>query len=401
MERESSTPLQARSPRVPALRDKKPIPPWASVHGFTGEEGETALRRWQIYVSTPETWEAMRKDCEAARVSIDLESYIFEIDDVGTKFLELFKKKARAGVRVRILCDMVGSYGFFVSLLEIGELTRAGAEVRFFNPIRPWRVGRFFSWIRRDHRKILIVDSRVGYAGGVNIASRMREWRDTHLRLEDGGNGIVPELERAFERMWEATRERKLLRTSAAVPAASSFSLLTSSPHVRRRYVYRALLKAIRSAREYVYLTTPYFIPSVRLFAALRRAAKRGVDVRILIPDRSDIRGVDVACGAYITLALKTGIQIYLYKRTVLHAKTAVVDGSWATVGSANLDNISLFHNYECNAASAIPAFAEEVKRNFLEDVRAAEKLAANVWAKRPLYQKFLEVLTLPFHGIL
>lgn len=361
---------------------------------------EQFLGRWKFYLRPPDAWEAMLGDCAVAKETIDFESYIFVADAVGQRFLRLFKKKASEGVRVRVICDMVGSFGFFNSL-DAKTLEATGVEVRFFNPMRPWRIGTFFSFsfFHRDHRKILIVDSRIGYTGGVNIEHWMRGWRDTHVRIE---GAALSEMRYAFERMWDATYEKRILRKFRKPRvASSSFSFLTSAPHLRQQFLYKKMLKTIRTARRYAYFTTPYFVPSLRLFRALTAAAKRKVDVRILLPQKSDVRTVDIASGAYFTLALKSGIKIYRYRDSVLHVKTAVVDDEWGTVGSANLDNVSLLSNYEGNLVSSEKKFIQELKGQFLNDLQESDEVNYNAWIRRPFIQKLLEAITWPIHRFL
>ena len=357
---------------------------------------------WKFYLQPEELWEAMLADFEEAKVSIDCEQYIFNIDDTGRRFIDCLIKKAKEGVRVRLLLDAMGSCYLFVSLYP-KELAAAGIEVAFFNPVSPWRVYNATSWFLRDHRKISVIDSRVGYTGGAAIDSAQRGWRDTNVRVE---GMVVKEMEEAFIRLWEKTkngRAPKIKRntTKAIESAVEPLHFLTNAPRFREREVYHYLLRAIRRAERYVYLTTPYFVPSVRLFAGLIRAAKRRVDVRILVPEVSDVRTVDVAAGSYFTIALKSRVKIFRYKNRVLHAKTSVIDDAQATVGSTNLDNISLLFNYEGDVWGGAPQFVEEVKSRFLADIKNAEELTLENWSRRPLRRKVLEALSWPIHELL
>ncbi len=357
------------------------------------------LGTWKLFTKSTDVWEAMLRDSAEAKTTINMESYIFVVDEIGKRFLELFKRKVQEGVRVRVICDMVGSYSFFNSS-DAKALAAAGVEIRFFNPIRPWRVGMFGSFFHRDHRKVLIIDSRIGYTGGVNIVSRMSGWRDTHVRIE---GAVLREMSHAFERMWASTTYEKgfLKRFRRPYVVNSSFSYLTSAPYLRQRFVYRKMLQALRGAKRYAFFTTPYFVPSVRLFSALQRAASRNVDVRILIPETSDVRMVDIAAGAYFTLALKSNIKIYRYRKSILHVKSAVIDGEWGTVGSANLDNISLLSNYEGNLVGREKNFIQELKNHFLNDLAVSDELKHDDWIRRPFLRKFLEMISWPVHRIL
>ncbi len=371
------------------FRREKDIADIAIVERFMGT--------WKFYLNPRDTWNAMLEDCARATKTIDLESYIFVADEVGKRFAELFLQKANAGVRIRILCDMVGSYGFFNSPYA-KNLANLGVEIRFFNPINPWRVKKLFSWFRRDHRKILIVDSRIGYTGGVNIGARMTNWRDTHVRIE---GFVVDDMQHVFERMWAATREKRFLKSQKSHITMQDFSFLTSSPRLRQRFIYRNMRKVLHGAKRYIYFSTPYFVPTLRLFQALTAAAKRGVDVRILLPEKSDVRTVDIASGSYLTLALKSGVKIYRYQDSIFHVKTCVVDDEWGMVGSSNLDNVSLFFNYEANLASGAKLFVAELKGHFMKDLELSRELKYDTWIKRPITLKFLELLTWPFHRIL
>ncbi|MEK7507587.1 MAG: phospholipase D-like domain-containing protein [Patescibacteria group bacterium] len=358
---------------------------------------EQYLGAWKFYLSPKEAWRVMLEDCAAASRTIDIESYIFSVDDAGMRFADIFMKKAKEGVRVRVLCDMVGSYGFFNSPTA-KSLAGNGVEIRFFNPISPWRVNKFFSWFRRDHRKILVVDSKVGYTGGVNIAARMADWRDTHVRFE---GAMVLNIQSSFERMWAMTRRKRFIRHRDQNNSSPDFLFLTSSPRLRQRFIYRNMIKVLRNAKRYIYISTPYFVPTLRLFQTLITAAKRGVDVRILLPEKSDVRTVDIASGSYFTLALKSGVKIYQYQNSVFHVKTCVVDEEWATVGSANLDNVSLFFNYEANFVSREKSFVEELRAHFVKDLESSRELQYTEWINRPLSLKFLELATWPIHRML
>src|SRR3989344_4585966 len=177
----------------------------------------------------------------------------------------------------------------------------------------------------------------------------------------------------------------------------SDLSFVSSGPHLRQRLIYRGILKAIRRAKRYAYLTTPYFVPSVRFFSALQAAARRKVDVRILIPEQSDVRVVDIASGAYVTLALKSGVKIYHYKDRVLHVKSVIIDDEWGTVGSANLDNVSLLSNYEGNLMTSRKNLIEALKTSFLFDLTASNEVRYDTWIRRPFIQKFVEAILWPF----
>jgi cardiolipin synthase len=352
---------------------------------------------WKFYTTSSDAWAAMLADCEAAERTIDLEQYLFVNDSIGKRFADVLMRKARAGVRVRVLLDSGGSFGVFVSNLP-GEMQAAGVEVRFFNPISPWRVSNVLSWYFRDHRKIIVVDGKIGHVGGVCIEDIMADWRDTQLRIEDPA---VMEMEEAFERMWSYVAMGGKRNFPKPASKSNDFSFLTNSPRLRQRFVYWALINIIRGATSHVYLTSPYFIPDPRFFRALRAAPRRGVDVRLLVSGPSDHPFVDIASNSYYQRAFRAGIRIFRYESRRLHAKTAVVDGRWATVGTTNLDNLSLLFNYEGNITTTNDKMISELSDQFHEDLKHAHEVSRKEWRQRPRLQKFLEKVMWPFHRFL
>lgn len=351
----------------------------------------------QFYTITKDAWTAMLDEIKAAKRTIDIEQYIFIVDSVGRQFVEVLREKARLGVRVRILCDMVGSYSFYRSLLP-ELLSNVGIEVRFFNPVSPWRIVNFTSNFFRDHRKILVVDGEAAHVGGVGVQEHMADWRDTHMRLT---GPIVPMIADTFETIWNGVDKGLFVRFRKQLGFVRNYDLLTNAPSFGQRNIYHALIYRIRNAKKYVYLTSPYFIPDIPFYRAMRLAAKRGVDVRLLVPVVADHLFVNHARESYFTLALKAGIRIYRYQPVMMHAKTAVVDDEWATAGSFNLDSLSFYFNHEANVGSTDKPFIDDVRRHFLEDIQKSEEVTHDEWIKRPWRKKFLELLTWPFHGFM
>lgn len=368
----------------------------------------TRINQWEFFVRARDAWERMLADCQAATISIDLEQYIFEYDSIGSRFAHILEQKSREGVRVRLLCDAAGSFPFFNSS-HARRLIESGVEVLFFNPIKPWRINNYSSWFFRDHRKVLVVDSHIGYIGGVGIHQRMEHWRDTHVRI---AGPAVHELGQVFEQMWNRTKEGKFFRFSKpffgtdatayrSSATAKHLHFLTNSPRFHQRFIYHSLIDAIRSAHARIYLTTPYFIPDLRLVRVLRLAARRGVDVRLLVPDVSDHPFVDRATQSYFGIMLKAGVRIYLYRDHVLHAKTVVIDDDWASVGSANLDSLSLLFNYEATLVGTNHAFVSQLREHVMADIAQSHEVALALWKRRSLVRKVLEAVTWPIHKLL
>jgi cardiolipin synthase len=352
---------------------------------------------WKLYLNGKDAWDSMLADCETAEKSIDVEQYIFNLDNIGRRFIEVLKEKREQGIKVRILCDGVGSYSFKNSD-ELSELTRKGIQVKFFNPVKPWRVGNFSSWFLRDHRKLLIIDKNILHTGGVGIDDRMSDWRDTNVRLE---GEVAREACAVFEQVWRAPR-RKFLKFDPKISEETEFSFLVNSPRYKSRYIYKSLLRAIKNAKNYLYITTPYFVPSIRIFRLLNKAARRGVDVRLLLPESSDVYVADIAAGSYFALALRAGVKVYLYDpNVVLHSKIAICDNNWASVGSANLDNLSMLFNHEGNIISRNSEFIKELRGQFLADLKHSKSLTRSEWKNRSIFRKILEFITWPLHQIL
>lgn len=355
---------------------------------------------WKFFLDSRSAWDAMLAACRGAKKSIDYECYIFHYDEIGKKFISIFEKKAREGVRVRLLFDAAGSYPLFSSN-RVENLKHQGIEILFFNPISPWRIGNVFSWFFRDHRKILVVDGHVGFTGGVNVSERMELWRDTQVRC---AGESAHQLQKAFDTIWASTRQGVFLgyRQKKSPSPNNPFLFFPNSP--RHRLYYKELFLRLRHARHFIYLTTAYFVPNIRLFRLLTRAARRGVDVRILLPEKTDIRIAGFAAASYFGLALKNGIRIFQYQNgrsSILHAKTAVIDDQWASVGSANLDSLSLLFNHEGNLVSLEKEFIKKVKTHFEQDLKNAREVQYVKWLRRPWHEKFLEYISWPLHGIL
>jgi cardiolipin synthase len=352
----------------------------------------------EFYTKTEDAWASMLLDLQNAKQTIEFEQYIFSTDIIGRRFLEVLEERAKAGVKIRMVADAVGSWGFYRSSLPL-HLNKIGIEVKFFNPISAWRIPNFTDNFFRDHRKIIVIDNTIAHLGGVGIQDDMAKWRDTHMRIT---GALVQDIKETFEVMW-ASIHRPLFsrRRKYSEHFIKKYNVLTNSPRFRQRYMYYALIWNIRNAQKYIYITTPYFIPDMRMMRVLKLAAKRGVDVRIIVPEIGDHFVVDFARQSYYKQALKGGIKVYVYQGTMMHAKTAVVDDYWATAGSFNVDNMSAYFNDEVNIGSDDKKFIDALKYQFLEDLHSTHHIKLEDWVKRPLRYKLLEFLTWPFHGIM
>jgi len=356
--------------------------------------------RWRFFTKTTGAWDAMLAACESATSSIDLEQFIFLNDQVGEKFLNVCRAKAKQGVHVRLLCDAAGSFSFFTSSI-VEEIIQDGVEVVFFNTFIPGAFHNHSLWFFRDHRKLLLIDKKVGFTGGICLSEEMKDWRDTHVEIE---GEVVREMELAFDTMWRRAYKRQHRRKnilSEIKVGAQGFNYVTNSPLPRRRFLYRRLIEAVRSSKRYVFLTTPYFVPDNRFLRVLKLAKHRGVDVRVLIPEKSDHRLVDIGAQTFFHSLLKSGIRVYLYKGTMIHTKTAVIDEEWSTLGSMNFDNVSFKYNFEANIISGDKDFTEELTSHFTQDIQNAHELTLDEWEKRSYFRQFLELLVYPIRSLL
>jgi cardiolipin synthase len=359
-----------------------------------------------------EAYPAMLEAIRNARRYIRLETYMFISDAVGELFGQALAEAAERGVHVKVLYDAVGSWtsrrGFFESLRQ------RGVDIRPFKPFSLSRGLRYL--LRRDHRKILVADGEVAFVGGVNISAHWAPvgqhkgagWRDDVLRVE---GPAVHELERCFLATWRMAFQdrvgrlrhrlhwlRRLRRLRGPVPHKGSVCLTVLSS---RRSIHRTYLHAIARARRSVLIAAAYFVPDRRMMAALREAAQRGVEVSLLLNGRSDHPFLERCSHAFYERLLGAGVRIFEWQRGVLHAKTAVVDGVWGTLGSFNLERLSMAFNHEVNAVFADPQLGRMLEDSFRSDCGSCREVRLEEFRRRPLWQKVLERVLYVFRKVL
>ncbi|MDE2037704.1 MAG: hypothetical protein KGI69_00555 [Patescibacteria group bacterium] len=350
---------------------------------------------WELYASNEDAWAAMLADCAAAKKSIVLEQFIFYADDFGNKLIDVCAERAAAGVKVRFLWDAAGSFTFWGSSIA-EDLRRKGIELLFWRTLIPgyFKVPDIRSWFLRNHRRTMVIDGAVGYTGSICVRDSMKNWRDTNARFE---GPVVRSMQSAFDRMWaRAAKTRPLPKDRPARDL--EFRYVTNYPAPGKRRIYRELVEAIRGAERYLYVTTPYFVPTHRLLRVIKLAAHRGVDVRIIIPERSDhYPALDIAARSFFSSLLESGARIFLYPghhgngRDIIHGKTVVIDDEWAAVGSLNLDNVSLLYNFEANMVSTSSRFAEELAAHFVRDMSVSKEVLPHEWKARFFIEKLPE----------
>ena len=349
-----------------------------------------------LYHETEEAYAGILEAVRAANHHVHLEFFIFRSDDTGRRLVELLIDKARQGVEVRLLYDAVGSLLFGWSRL-LGRLESAGGKAAVFLPVNPVR-----SWIQvnlRNHRKVVIVDGRVAFTGGMNIgdeylglSKEFGYWRDSMLRLE---GPAVAGLQRVFTEDWDfATREA--LTGEAYFPAVEAVGeeavqVVESGPDQEPNSIREVYFAAILAAKKRLWIATPYFVPDGGILDALRLARMRGVDVRLLGLLWPDHRTTYYAGRFYWSDMLAVGVRVYQYKRGMMHAKVVVVDDDWAMVGSANLDNRSLHLNFEIGCLLYSEDLVAQLARRFERDFEESIPLDPWAFGQRPMAMKLIE----------
>jgi cardiolipin synthase len=333
--------------------------------------------KFSLFVEGDDLYASMLAEIATATHSVALESYIFADDEIGNLFAKALVERANAGVCVHVHIDAAGSL-FWASRRLGNYLKKNSVRLRWFhrwNWRQPWRYNR------RNHRKLLVVDNRVAFLGGFNIhKENSREfygdarWRDTHVSF---GGSLAEVASQLFDAFWQG-------RLRWQMPQQEADSQLLHNQTLACRHRLRCVFgAAFTNAKTFIYLTTPYFVPDSHTLRQLCQAAERGVDVRLLVPRKSDMRIARWAARRVYASLLASGVRVYEYLPRVLHAKTVVVDDNWSMVGSANLDYRSLFINYELNLVTGDKGLSSGLKEQFIRDLSLSERIQLDIWAER------------------
>ncbi|WP_426322653.1 phospholipase D-like domain-containing protein [Pseudoduganella sp. R-43] len=377
----------------------------------------------QLLFDGPQTMAEMMKAIAAARDHINFETYIFDQDELGMKFADLLIQKQREGVVVNVIYDSVGTIGVPQEFFD--RMKEGGVKLLAFNPVNPAKArGNGWKLNARDHRKMLIVDGKVGFTGGINISDTYSKsspfrggsggvgsgagggsgpgrekgendvgWRDTHVRIE---GPAVQAMQWLFVQAWieqDADDLRDAKYFSQVAPAGDKVVRVLGSRPEGHFEIYKALLLAMQEAKKSIHITCAYFVPDDQTLEALTDAARRGVDVQLVLPSVSDSGLVFHAGRAFYQPLLEAGVKIYELKLSVLHAKTVVIDGVWSTVGSTNLDRRSFLHNSEVNVIVMGDVFGLEMEKAFKEDLHNSREITLVEWNKRPISTRLKEWL--------
>lgn len=375
----------------------------------------TVGNKVHILIDGQQTYDAMFKAIDAARDNINLETFILEDDSVGQRFADALIAKQQSGVQVNVIYDSVGSINTPAAFFN--HMRDNGINVLEYNPVNPLTARAGWDVNQRDHRKLLVVDGKIAFVGGINISSvyssgsssgalsqssgsaedsadadKDPHWRDTHIRIE---GPVVADFQKLFMETWEKQKGKPLASKDyfpkLEAKGDAVVQAIGSSPDDPFSLIYVTLLSAINSAETQVLLTNAYFVPDEQLLAALENAAKRGVDVRLILPSTTDSQMVYYASRSFYKELLQAGVKIYERKDALLHAKTALIDGVWSTIGSTNLDWRSFLYNQEINAVVLGHEFGGKMQAVFDDDMQASKRITLEQWKDRSLLMRLKE----------
>lgn len=343
----------------------------------------------------------------AAKKTVNFEAYIFYSDEVGTRFRDAFIERASQGVEVRVLLDAVGSPGRKLKSSDVDMMKRAGVRVEFFHSRQPWKV-----WVlnHRNHRRVLVVDGKLGFTGGAGFAKEWagnadspEHWRETQVKIE---GPAVRGLQRAFQENWSEVTAEPLVGEEfyPDIPPAggsSSAAVVPSSPLAAISGAERVYSVAIAAASKEIWIGNSYFVPDDDSTGLLVAAVKRGVDVRVIVPSdqHNDVPATKAAGRQWYGPLLRGGVKMFEYAPTMFHPKTLVADGIFSTVGSTNFDNRSFHINEEINVFVYDTDFAARMRESFQRDLAKSREYTLAMWNERPPMKRITEWLTKPFRS--
>ncbi|HEO8420099.1 cardiolipin synthase [Niallia sp. FSL W8-0635] len=366
---------------------------------FNNDSVLTENNAVEIFTDGNQKFKQLFTDIKNAKKSIHLQYYILKNDGIGSDLISLLVEKAKEGVEVRLLYDELGSRTLRKKVFK--ELRAAGGVVEVFFPSKFHLINLRLNY--RNHRKLGIIDGKIGYIGGFNVGDeylglhpKFGYWRDTHLRIV--GTAVYA-IQTRFILDWnQASHQHEIKYSPEYFPGKIDeiignigMQIVSSGPDSEWEQIKNGYIKMITSAKESVYIQTPYFIPDASLLDTLRIAALSGIDVKIMIPNKPDHMFVYWATYSYIGEMLKAGAKIYIYENGFIHAKTILVDRKIASVGTANIDMRSFRLNFEVNAFIYSEQIANELTDDFLEDMELSTHLTAEQYSKRSLWIRFKE----------
>jgi|LGOV01.1.fsa_nt_gb cardiolipin synthase len=350
----------------------------------------------EVLVNGNNTYFRMLKDIRDAKESIHFQFFIIKNDGIGNEFKKALIRKSKEGIKVRIIYDSVGCWKLGKNY--INELKESGIEVYPYSPVMFPLLSRDLNY--RNHRKIIVIDGKIGFVGGLNIGDEylgkniiLGFWRDTHLRMI--GNAVLS-LQEIFLRDWETVSGENIYNKeyypkTKEIVGESLIQIVSSGPDSEWQCIMKAYFMMISKAKKRIWINTPYLVPEESLRLGLVIAALSGIDVRIIIPNKPDHYFVYWASRDNIEEFLKAGVKVYTYEKGFIHSKIVLVDSITASVGTANFDYRSLEINYEVNAFIYDPVIVRDLEKNFLRDLKHSKEIILEEHLNRGLKEKFLE----------
>lgn len=383
--------------RIELLETLNPPIEYKGLINLLNKQKDTPLyggNKITFYTNGIDKFDALIEEIKKAKKYIHLQYYIFMDDSIGTTIKDLLIEKAKEGLEVRVLYDDVGSWT--AKRKFYNEMAKAGIQVTPFLkvafPLLTSRVNY------RNHRKVVVIDGEVGFMGGMNIADRYLQgvnggvWRDSHFKLE---GKAVHGLQTSFIIDWYASRSEFLVANkyfpTLKAQGDNLMQIATSGPVGEFKEIHQGIFQAITNAKEYIYIQTPYLIPTDAIMLAIQTAAMSGVDVRIMIPKKSDTTFVNIASQSFIKNFLDTKVSVYFFTGGFIHSKMIVIDDALTITGSANMDVRSFEHNFEIDAFIYNKETALTAKDIFFDDMKSSELVELEIWEKRSRVRKFLE----------
>lgn len=358
-----------------------------------------ATSDYKIYTTTNQAWEAMLVALRNAQKSIYWEVYTLVDDSIGNRFFDILVEKSKQGIDVKLILDYWGSFG--LSRKKMSELKAIGMDIRFFED----RKRRFLIWWglfgSRTHRKVLIIDEKIGFVGGVNVERSMKNWLDIHVAIR---GKMVRTLLRSFAKSYimcggDKKKVSDLFKYNHRV-AHDTIDLITDRPDLNKSQAKKKYIEALLRARERVILFSPYYFPDRQFLAALWKAKKNGVRVDLLIPFRSDLRIASYTAYAWFSLMQRWGVKVHLMPQ-MMHGKGVIMDDEWAMIGSSNIDRLSFQHNHELNLRFHDKRVVRKLKRVVTRWIAHSKPFNSERWEKRGRLHKFKEWIAVKVYRVL
>jgi len=353
-----------------------------------------AKLQFQLFTQPPRLYEAMLEDIRNARDYICIETYRFTHDKIGRMFRDALIIKAREKVKIRLLID---SWGGTVNDTFFAELVRLGAEVRYFKKIM-FSFDFFTRNHRRNHRKLFLIDDKVSYIGSANIAAHSLNWRELTLRIE---GSLTPIFKKTFNKSFKNFNKYIFNKfTYHRTIFHYGFEIIQDSPSIYRQQIKKKIECMVKRAKQSILIETPYFLPGYHLRKALSEAAKRGVEIKIMTPRRSDVRSVDLLSSKYYGYFFRNDIQLLFYRLTNLHAKCILVDNEVFGIGSANFDYRSFRYMHEIMLIGTDKEIVSAVNTHLAESLQGCVPFDHEQWLRRPAFEKMIGWFLLPFRHL-